>query len=841
MQARGSMTSTSTRVAGRLSAFAMLWAALHIVCIAQSVGPVVSYQKTGHGIEGKLAQGSFAISVYSEHIIRVQVSRKDQLDSFSYALVDNAPPQFKGLSVKETTDNKLVLSTSSLTVEIERSPQFRVTYKDAQGTILNQDEPGEGLGTSFRGEKLTVYKTLQQSERFVGLGEELGNLDRTGTVVTLWNTDNYKYDDPRIPMYVSIPFFIGLHHQQVYGIFFDNSFRSVFNFGASNKRFSSYTFEGGDRDEFFIHDVSIAKILDHYTSLTGRMPLPPQWSLGYQQSRCSYSTEDQVMWIARTLRDKKIPADGVVLDADYLKDYEPFRINTERFPGMRILADKLRDMNLELTASVNPGIRIDETYPAYKSLLQLDVFLKFTDGQTFIADIYPNTNLYPDFTNPKAREWWIENMKVYQDLGINGYWNDMNEPAIDGQAMPDNVVFSFDGRKGYTPEAHNYYGMLMARSSFESLQKYGGNKRPFVLSRAGFAGIQRYAAVWSGDNQAKDEHILLGVLLNNQMGLAGVPFTGPDLGGYIGDGNKELYKRWVEVGVFSPYLRNHREQFAAANEPWAYGEEAEGISKTYIGFRYRLMPYLYSKFHETSQTGIPISRCLCIDDPFDERIYDKKYQYEFLLGDALLINPMTSKETSKQTYLPRGDWYDLFSDQTIPGRREVSAEYPPYRIPIFVKASSILPMQSQVMSTKDKPSDTLFVHVFYGAAPNHFTYYEDDGSTLDYQRAVYYQRTIEFDPSANKITFGKPEGTYASQFKKIAIVLHGFAARNGFRANSRPATPQETIARILDPLGDLEPLYFDKNQFRALRDKEPMLPQKTLIIDNAPEITISWE
>src|SRR5262249_9428717 len=158
----------------------------------------------------------------------------------------------------------------------------------------------------------------------------------------------------------------------------------------------------------------------------------------------------------------------------------------------------------------------------------------------------------------------------------------------DGQAMPDNVLFDFDGRGGSALEAHNYYGMLMARASFESFQKYGGNLRPFVLSRAGFAGIQRYAAVWSGGNQSKAEHILLRALLTNQVGLAGLPFTGPDLGGYIGDGNKELYKRWVEAGVFSPYLRNHREQFAAANEPWAYGEEAEAISKTYIEFRYRM-------------------------------------------------------------------------------------------------------------------------------------------------------------------------------------------------------------------------------------------------------------
>jgi len=815
-------------------------AAFPAPCLAQSVGEIVSYKRTAHGIEGKAAQASFAVSVYSEHVIRLQVSRQERPDDFSYALVDKSAPDFAGFSVDDS-NKRIVVRTASLRLEIEKSPCFRAVFKTAQGEVLNEDIAGKGLGTTFAGDKVTIYKSLQPGERFVGLGEELGNLDRRGTVVTLRNTDNYKYDDPRIPMYASIPFFMGLHHQKVYGIYFDNSYRSVFNFGASNKRFASYSFDGGERDELFIHDHSVARILEHYTALTGRMPLPPLWALGYQQSRCSYYPESEVMFIARTFRDKKIPLDGIVLDADYLKDYEPFRIDTARFPDMRAMAERLREINIELTASVNPGIKIDETYSAYKSGLEQDIFLKFADGERFVADIYPNTDLFPDFTNPKGRAWWIDHMKIYQDVGIHGYWNDMNEPAIDGQAMPDNVVFDFDGRGGAAPEAHNYYGMLMARSSFESFQKYGGNKRPFVLSRAGFAGIQRYAAVWSGDNQAKDEHILLGALLNTQMGLAGVPFTGPDLGGYIGDGNKDLFKRWLEVGVFSPYLRNHREQFGAANEPWAYGEEAGTIAKTYIEFRYRMMPYLYSTFHASSQTGIPISRCLCLQDPFDENVYAAKNQYEFMFGDALLVNPMTSKERSKTTYLPAGNWYDLFSDERIEGGREISAEYPMYRIPIFLKAGSIFPLQNTVQSTKEKPPDTLYVHVYYGTDPNRFVYYEDDGSSLEYRRGAFYERDIDFAPATKTIHFSKPRGAYVSQFKKVALVLHGFDGRSGFKVNGGVVEVRQQSSRILDPLADLEPLYFDKNLFRSLQEKEATLPQKILLVDNAPEIVVEWD
>jgi alpha-glucosidase len=810
---------------------------------AQSIGSIESFRKTGHGIEGKAGGASFAVTVYSDHVFRLQVSRKPSPDGFSYALVDNSAPAFTGFAIDESDRDKIVIKTASAMLEITKAPFFRATLKDRQGTVLNQDLGGPGLGTAFAGEKVTVYKSLEAGERFIGLGEELGNLDRRGTVVTLRNTDNYKYDDPRIPMYVSIPFFMGLHHGKVYGIFFDNSYRAVFNFGASNKRFSSYSFDGGDRDEFLIYDDSVAKTIEHYTALTGRTPLPPLWSLGYQQSRCGYYPQARVLFIARTFRDKKIPLDGIMLDAEYLKDYEPFRIDTARFPDMRGMADQLRRMNIELTASVNPGIRIDESYDAYRSGLREDVFLKYADGERYVADIYPNTNHFPDFTSPKTRAWWIDRMKIYPDLGINGSWNDMNEPAIDGQSMPDNVRFDFDGRSGGAgaAEAHNYFGMLMARSSFESFQKYGGNRRPFVLSRSGFAGIQRYAAVWSGDNQAKDEHIPLGVLLNNQMGLAGVPFTGPDLGGYIGDGNKDLYKRWIEVGVFSPFLRSHREFLAAANEPWAYGEEAEAIAKTYIEFRYRLLPYIYSKFRETSLTGVPLSRCLCVDYAFDDNVYAAKNQYEFLFGDSLLVNPMMSRENTKTTYLPAGEWYDLFSDERVAGGREVSAPYPIYRIPIFVKASSIVPMQSQVYSTKDSPTETLFMHVYYGNEPHRFVYYEDDGTSLDYQRGAYYERPIEFDPAAKRLVFHKPEGKRASHFTKIAVVLHGFGGRTGFASNGNPLDVQEETSRILDPLSDLEDLYYDKPQFRKLRESETSLPQQTIVIANEPELVVTWK
>jgi alpha-glucosidase len=806
---------------------------------AASLGAVLSYQKTAHGITGRTATAEFSVDVYSPHIMRVRVTPQGSQRHVGYALTTDEVPAFSQFSV-DAADPAVVVKTSSITAEVELRPDFRVTFKDANGNVINEDLPGKELGTTLTGNKITVYKRLQSDERFIGMGEQLGNLDRRGTVVTLRNTDNYQYDDPKVPMYVSIPFFMGLHHGKVYGLFFNNSYRSVFNFGASNRRFSSFSFDGGALDQFFMFDASVGKILEHYTSLTGRMPLPPRWSLGYQQSRCSYYPEAQVMFIANTFRTKRIPLDGIVLDADYLHQYQPFRINRERFPDMRRLADTLRGMNIELTASVNPGIAIDDSYEQYKSGLEENVFLRYADGELWVADIAPNTNHFVDFSDPRGRRWWIEQMKIYQDLGIHGLWNDMNEPAIDGQAMPDNVLFDFDGQKTSALEAQNYFGLLMARAAFESAEQYGGNRRPFVLSRSGFAGIQRYAAVWSGDNQAKDEHILLGALLINQMGLSGVPFTGPDLGGYIGDGNKDLYRRWVEVGVFAPYLRNHRGPYTAANEPWAYGEEAEAISKAYIGFRYELMPYLYSTFYEAAQTGMPVSRSLSIDSPFDANVFKPDFQYEFLFGPGLLVNPMTSKEQAKSTYLPAGAWYDLFTDERHDGGRVLTGDYAGHRLPIFAKASAIIPMQGKVQSTRDDPGPVFYVHVFNGSERNEFVYYDDDGETLNYRKGQYRKRVITFDPAAKQLSFSRPEGNYAARFRRIQVILHGFESVAGATVNGAATAVQSRVVRMLDPLEALSDVYWDKQTLERLRQMEPMQPQATLEFDDAPQVVVRW-
>lgn len=804
------------------------------------IGPVNSWRKIDHGISGKTAHAFFQVLVYDAKTIRVRISAKAELEEFSYLLAGSALPLGSNIDISEKK-NSILLRTASILMEIEKTPRFRVTFKTLNGLVINEDVSGKGFGSSYNGNRTNLYKILQPGERFVGLGEVLGNLDKRGSGFTLNNTDTYRYGDPRLPMYTNVPFYIGIHDSLIYGLFYHNTYRTFFNFGLSTPDFTSITADGGDIDYFFIHDETIAGILDSYTRLTGKMPLPPLWSLGYHQSRCSYFPQQNVELIAETFRKKHIPIDCIVLDADYLKDYEPFRINTLRFPDMKGLTGKLKSMGIEVTASVNPGIKLDSTYFAHWDGLANDVFVRYTDGSLYTAEIAPSLNHFVDFTKPTARKWWSDQMKFLPDHGIHGYWNDMNEPAVGGSYLPDNLLFDFDGHQADALKAKNVYGMLMARSSFESALEFGNGKRPFVLTRSGYAGVQRYAAVWTGDNTSKDEYLLGGTLLNSQMGLSGIPFVGDDIGGYIGTTSKELFTRWIQVGVFAPYSRNHKEAYAHANEPWSFGEEAEAIAKEFIGFRYKLLPYLYSKFYETSVSGIPIARSLCIESPFDDQVYDAMYQYQFLCGDALLVVPVTSKETMKNLYLPAGEWFDIFTDEMISGPVELSRTTRMHQIPLFVKTSSVIPMQSLVQYSGEKPSDTLVLHVYHGKHKNHFRYYEDDGNSFKYQEGQFCLRTIDFDPDSKSLRISKQEGDFSSKFSQLKCIFHGFPGTlDKLIFNGTQVRLSECNEQIINGLRYLQDIY-DPLYLSSLEKETTMKTQKwTVIPFDRDAILITW-
>ncbi|MGZ9043229.1 MAG: glycoside hydrolase family 31 protein [Telluria sp.] len=731
------------------------------------VGQVRAVEVAGQQVRMQTEGAHVELTVYSPSVIRVRIDKQKPGRDFSYAVV--ARPLAAKTTVSED-DKEVVIATSALKARVAKRP-FSITFTTLDGKVINQDEPG--LGTSWVGDEVATYKKLQDGERFIGLGEKAGNLDRRGSAYTNWNTDAFKYGAETDPLYASVPFYIGIHHGLNYGVFFDNSYQSDFNFGASNNRFSSFSAQGGEMNYYFIYHPRVADIIGSYTALTGRMPLPPLWSLGYQQNRYSYFPDTEVLRIAQTLREKKIPADGITLDIHYMDAYKLFTWDKARFPDPAGMIAKLADMGFKTTVIVDPGIKVEKGYGAYERGLKENIFLKYPDGSDYTGEVWPGWCHFPDFTSENGRAWWRSEVRAYAKAGVAGLWNDMNEISTWGQKMPNNVLFGFDGQPTTHKQGHNVYALEMTRASYEGMKEATG-QRPFMLTRAGFAGLQRYTAIWTGDNRAEEDHMLLGVRLMNSLGLSGIPFTGMDVGGFIGSATKPLYARWMQIGAFTPYFRNHAANDTRSSEPWTYGEDVETIARNYIGLRYRLMPYLYSAFHDATTTGEPVMRSLAIDYTHDPKVYAREFQNQYMFGKAFLVAPFESTKDFAKVYLPAGKWYDLHSDALHMGGKEHIAELSASKLPVFVKESSIVPVQSLVQSTSEKPDGTLALHIYKGDADNLHVYYEDDGASFAYQKGAFYKRTISYHAAARRIEIGAAEGSFTSKFSKLQLVLHGF-------------------------------------------------------------------
>lgn len=790
---------------------------------SQSLGALASIIRHATGISGTTPTGHFKVEVYNASIFKISIA-KDAFENFSYAVVGTPEPvTFK---IEETElAAKVITATTQLVVT--KNP-VRFSLQTLDGTVINEDDT---FGTAWNGEQVTTYKKLQPGERFVGLGEKTGGLDRKGNAYQNWNSDAYGYHSGTDPLYCSTPFYIGIHQQLVYGVFFDNTYKSFFNFGASNNRFASFSADAGEMTYYLIHADSVSEIIKQYTFLTGRMELPPLWSIGYQQCRYSYYPDKEVITLAKTFRDKDIPADAIVFDIHYMDKYKIFTWDEKNFPDPKGLIDFLKQEGFHVVVMCDPGIKVEPGYKTYDDGIKENVFIKYPDGENYQGQVWPGWCHFPDFTKPETRAWWAEQFKDYVALGVDGFWNDMNEIATWGHSLPENLEFDFEGTKATTRRGRNLYGFQMARSTYEGTKKLLNGKRPFNLTRSGFSGVQRYAAVWTGDNVSYDEHMLLGVRLVNSMGLTGIAFAGYDAGGFVGDASTKLFARWISIAAFAPFFRAHTMINTRDSEPWSYGEEVESICRNYIKFRYQLMPYIYSLFYDASKTGMPVQRSLAINYTHDPLIYSGLYHNQYLFGPSILVAPVESNKELLKIYFPEGTWYDLYTGQQWSGNQEAIIESPIHKLPVFVKAGSVLPMlpahaHAGIVATE------MHLHIYCGNESSEFLLYCDDGETFQYQQGEFSTRLIQHHGSQNLVVIGKTEGAFKPSYRKLKIVWHGSDAQQT-TINGKQFTLTESQHSFFAPLEKYDPI----NEPDSMGEEPVRWAEIEYISD---QIEISW-
>lgn len=706
-------------------------------------------------------------SFIKPNIIRFHFSKdRNWKKDFSFVVEKNILNSSE--SFEEIEDgNYYIFISSILKISINKI-SGKIEIFNKEGILIHSDYKDKGYVKD--GGKVLTYKEIKKEMAFIGFGERMGWLNKKGERVINWNTDESNHSFTADPLYQSHPFFIAWNPEFCYGLFFDDYGMSYFDMGKENESYYYFCSESGELDYYFIYGKTPKEVIEDYTYLTGRYYMPPLWSLGFQQSRWSYDREDKVLNLAKKFRDKAIPCDVIYLDIDYMKGYRVFTIDKKKFPNFKEMLDKLRSMGFKVVLIVDPGVKVDRNYEVYNEGLINNYFCKQTNGKIFMGYVWPGKSVFPDFIKEEVRYWWGEKHKEFIEYGVSGFWNDMNEPSvfsfidfilmkillfflkikeppklpdpktfedklkkIKAKTLPDGVIHGIEDSISHS-QVHNIYGLLMTKATYEGFRRINPKIRPLIISRAGFPGIQKYSAVWCGDNKSSWENLYTSIITLQNLSISGVPFVGEDVGGFWGDCDGELFVRWIQLGVFYPFFRVHSALNTREQEPWSFGPENEKIVRDFISLRYRLIPYIYSLFYEAKEKGIPLMRSLILEYPQEKDLIN--HFDEFMFGPFLLVCPIYERgKREREVYLPKGIWYDFFTEKRFRGGSRIRIYAPLNRIPIFVREGAIIPMWDVQNYIGEKYQEILNLKIYPGEG--RFLYYEDDGVSWDYEKGVF--------------------------------------------------------------------------------------------------------
>ncbi len=719
------------------------------------------------------------IHLLDQDIARFRYAEYGDFDAdFSYAIDPDYQPQVPDYKIDD--QDKLVMIHLDKFYLVITKEFLKVTVCTPEGLPILQDEKGYHWeeNQEHGGNIVQMTKVCQPGEAFYGLGDKPTHLNLQGKRLKNWGTDEYGFDVHKDPIYKNIPFYYGLHHGIGYGIFFDNSFESYFDFASERRNVTSYWAMGGDMNYYYIHGTELMDVARNYARLTGKAPLPPLWSLGYQQSKWSYQPDSQVLEIADKMRELRLPCDVIHIDIDYMDGFRCFTWDPDKFPDPAGMIDKLHDTGMKVVVIIDPGIKIDFEYDVFKEAWEKGYFCRRADGPYIKGKVWPGDCYFPDFTREEVREWWAG---LYGGLiaeqKVDGVWNDMNEPAlfeVESKTFPLDVRHDYDGHPCSHRKAHNVYGMQMARATNEGLLKYAGNKRTLTITRSCYSGIQRYSAAWTGDNIASWSHVWAAAVQCMRLSISGLSFIGSDVGGFIMQPTGELYVRFVQLGMFHPFFRTHSSGDHGDQEPWSFGDEYTDYVRTNLEQRYRILPYLYTAFYQTCDDGSPFLRPLAFVDQSDAKTHH--INEVFLVGDHLLTAPILSPSVKgRNVYLPQGLWYNYWDAKSYEGRKEHWVDVPFDKTMMLLRGGSVMPIFPVQQYVGELEFDHVELRCYFDKEEVTSIWYEDDGDSFDYQEGQYKLHSFRSSYQDGKWWMSHDvEGDYASAKKEYHMSFIGF-------------------------------------------------------------------
>ena len=836
----------SHRIALSLVFAGLVWghaahAAIRTVGSVSSV-QVVTEPTSGNksALFGLSTGGSMEVTPYATDMVRVRFHWTGLWDKDEIAIAKPLPQWSNAGATFSESGSVYRIETADLVIEVIKSPTVQVNFRDKSGYYLSRDSRMEyddayqalndptynnlkNTGTMPAGFKVKAIRKMPAGEAYFGLGENAGPLNRRGRNIQGWNSDTYGWQEDKNPMYMTMPFVYGVQGQTssnppyAYGIFFNNPGRPAFRMGTQWN--DAYSFEAGDGqiDYFFFGggaSHTMKSVLGRYTELTGKPAMLPKWAFGYHQSRWSYDNQGWVEWLADEFRRQDFPLDAIHIDIDYMDanadwNYTDGTLHqltfNGRFPDAASMIQRCGNNGVKLIPLIEPFIMTGD--PLWNDASAQMHFTKNNNGSNLKMMTWFGELSWLDFTSTGCRTWWRNKVVNFlNQYPFAGIWNDLNEPG-DDERTPINALYWMDGAfGGFNPSdsrkwhlnVKNTYVVHETSHTYETMLQKSPNQRPFVLARAGWPGVQRYALGWSGDNTASYDHLRHNIRLGTSVMMSGQVNFGHDIGGFIGDPEPELLTRWYEWGTMNPFCRNHSKKWDGMREPWRFAEPYKSHMRKAIERRYELMPYLYTLAYQSTETGIAMNTPTVMHFPADPETHYQN-DYDFMVGDYLLVAPVFQKGANNRwVYLPKGaNWYNWYTDQKlVSGWNNVSA--PLGTLPMFAREGAIIPMGPKMKFVDEFKPTRMDIEV-WPAGTTEFTMYEDDGQTFDYRNNEFAKTRLVStrEPSRWVFELNARQGSYDPGARSFLIAGHDLPAITTVKMNGAALAQAASLNELL--------------------------------------------